>query len=178
MDTTITSPFRIAPSVYAGAIMRLWLKRWWWTVAILPSLSIALAFYLSDIKYLLLAFVMICLVIPPLLLIIYYYYALDPRARVNIPPHTIECSNETITITFIADHQPIPESDSYTSDEISTEAPPPPVTINLTNIYQLRHSNGYIIISLDKSHMAPFILIPYSAFQTPEQLRQLISMIK
>lgn len=182
MDVT-TDPFRISPSAYAAAIMRQWLSIWWWAVAVLPVGAVIAALATADIRYLMLALVLTCLVIPPALLIVYYYYALDPRARVNIPLHTISFDGSTLTITPCP--EPSGNSESSESSEYSEyskipyPAPlPAPATLPLSAVFAVTRSGGTLRLSLDRTRLAPLLIIPYSAFPSSDALRQFIAMLE
>lgn len=173
----ITDPFRISPSAYAAAIMRQWLSIWWWAVAVLPVGAVIAALATADIRYLMLALVLTCLVIPPALLIVYYYYALDPRARINIPLHTISFDGSTLTITPWS--EPSESFESSESSKIPDPAPlPAPVTLPLSAIFAVTRSGGTLRLSLDRTRPAPLLIIPYSAFPSSGALRQFIAMLE
>jgi hypothetical protein len=185
-----TSPFRIAPSAYAGDIMHQWFARWWWAVALLPCCSLVAAFATVDIRYLLLTFVLTCLVIPPALLIVYYYYALDPRARINIPLHTVTTNGNAITITFLPELEKssdcgdntesttAPEQTESRGYDYPPEEPPEPVTLQRSDIHNVKLAAGALHISLDSKHPSPLLIIPYSSFQSSDALRTFISLFK
>ena len=173
----ITDPFRISPSAYAAAIMRQWLSIWWWAVAVLPVGAVIAALATADIRDLMLDLVLTCLVIPPALLIVYYYYALDPRARINIPLHTISFDGSTLTITPCS--EPSESFESSESSKIPDPAPlPAPVTLPLSAIFAVTRSGGTLRLSLDRTRPAPLLIIPYSAFPSSGALRQFIAMLE
>jgi hypothetical protein len=192
-QTITTNPFRISPAAYAGAIMRQWIAIWWWAVALLPGCSLVAAFATADIRYLLLTFVLTCLVVPPTLLIVYYYYALDPRARLSIPLHTVATDGATVTITFLAEpepEKPAEEADnqfnsadstqSYSRESDNTQPAviPEPVTLSRANLHKVKLAAGAIHISLTTTRPTPLLIIPYSAFQSSDALRTFISLLK
>ena len=149
-----TATFRISPASYAVIIMCRWLAIWWWAVAVLPLCSIAAAILMTDIRYLMLALVLVCLVIPPALLIVYYYYALDPKARVNIPPHSVGCDDHTLTISEYAAPQPDSDEENdnvdatpHTESTSPDDAPIAVSKIPLSSLYGMRHSLSLIHIS-------------------------------
>ena len=81
---------------------------------------------MTDIRYLMLTLVLVCLVIPPALLIVYYYYALDPKARVNIPPHSVGCDGHTLTISEYAAPQPDSDEENDNVDACLLYTSPSP----------------------------------------------------
>ena len=177
MDVT-TDPFRISPSAYAAAIMRQWLSIWWWAVAVLPVGAVIAALATADIRYLMLALVLTCLVIPPALLIVYYYYALDPRARINIPLHTVACDGSTLTLTPC--QEPTENSECAESSRGAEPIRPSAIseTIPLASIFAVSRSGGTLRLSLDSTRPAPLLIIPYSAFPSSGDLRQFIAMLE
>lgn len=184
MDVT-TDPFRIFPSAYAAAIMRQWLLIWWWAVAVLPVGAVIAALATADIRYLMLALVLTCLVIPPALLIVYYYYALDPRARINIPLHTISFDGSTLTITPCPEpsgnsesSEPSESTETSESSEYSKIPDPAPVTLPISAVFAVTRSGGTLRLSLDSTRPAPLLIIPYSAFPSSGTLRQFIAMLE
>lgn len=154
-------------------------------MAALPLCSIAAAILMADIRYLMLTLVLVCLVIPPALLIVYYYYALDPKARVNITPHTVGCDGHTLTISEYAAPQPDSDEENDNVDVTphteSTSPDDAPVTVSkipLSSLYGMRHSCGNICIDLDNRTIPPILIIPYSAFPSSASLREFLAMIK
>ncbi|WP_295729597.1 hypothetical protein [uncultured Muribaculum sp.] len=167
-ETIVTTKFRISPSAYASAIMRQWASKWWWAVALLPLCSISAAFASADIRYLMLALVLVCLVIPPAMLIVYYYHALSPHARLNIPLHSVACDGIDLTIDFFTDE----------NDEDASEKPVSTTVINMSDICGTIRSSSAIGLLLDKKRPAPMLLIPYSSFQSSTALQRFIELLK
>lgn len=162
-EPVATAPFRIAPSAYASVVVRQWLRRWWWLVALPPAASLTVAAVSGDVRYLLLAFVLICLVAPLALLFVYYYYALDPRASINLPLHTVACDGVALTIATVA--------------EADDEAAATVATIPLANLCGISHGGGAMRLALAHAVPSPLIIIPYSAFPTTTELRRFAQLL-
>lgn len=167
-ESITTKPFRISPSTYASAIMKQWASTWWWAVALLPLCSISAAFATADIRYLMLALVLVCLVIPPAMLFVYYYYALSEHARLNIPLHSVACDGTDLTIDFYPD----------TTDEDAKEEPVSTTVIRLSDICGTTRSSSGIGLLLDRKRPAPMLIIHYSSFQSSADLQRFIELLK
>lgn len=155
-----TSTFRIAPSAYAGAMMRKWLAVWGWAVALPPLGSAAVAAAEGDVRYLLLGFVLLCMVAPLALLIVYYYYALDPRARLNVVLHTVATDGAALTVTILGE-----------PDDEGGE-PLPKATESIAAVYAVGYTRGAMRLALAPGRLAPLLVVPYSAFRSAEELRE------
>ena len=70
-------------SRYLSIVTRLFLKRYWWCLALPVLAFVVLAVLLADIRFLLVALIVTFAAIPALLPLIYYYYALAPEAIVR-----------------------------------------------------------------------------------------------
>lgn len=113
------------------------------------------------------------------------YYALDPKARVNIPPHTVGCDGHTLSISEYAAPQPDSDEENDNVDTTpqaeSTSPDDAPVAVSkipLSSLYGMRHSRGNICINLDNRIIPPMLIIPYTAFPSSASLREFLAMIK
>ncbi|MCM1021397.1 MAG: hypothetical protein NC343_04035 [Muribaculum sp.] len=98
-----TVAVKVATHEYAGALMRLWVRRnWYWAFA-MPIVAVVVAAVMLSLRYLLIGVVLACLVCPHIIVWVYYYHALSPRSRMSILPHEVTVTDEGITLTYVGD---------------------------------------------------------------------------
>lgn len=74
-----TEIYRLKPSVYVRQIMTRWLGRYWW--ALLLPIAVALVFgATADVRFFLVALMLLFLIVPFALSNVYFSYALKPEA--------------------------------------------------------------------------------------------------
>ncbi|WP_288307407.1 hypothetical protein [uncultured Muribaculum sp.] len=141
-------PCHVQTHEYAMALMKIWIRRNWpWAFA-LPILAVAAAAATMSIRYLLIAVVLACLVFPHIIVLIYYSHAMSPHIRMSILPHTVNVSENGITLTYIPqqEQQTVPAPDHIPSGLIKK--------ITYTGTLTIIHLNTgrYNIIALPR-HM-------------------------
>lgn len=135
--------YKVAPSRLAGMIMKLWIKRNWWWLALPPAACLVLAAAV-DVKFTLIALIMVFLVIPPLMITVYYYHALAPEARMSVLPHRVESLPEGLRIVYepIDDTMPARTDDFIPRDTI--------VKVTLTPDYTVYHLGRYTLLPVPR----------------------------
>lgn len=104
VDCITTDYFRVPVSAMVRHLMGKWLKIWGVALAAPPLILIAVAIGLHDIRWALVALMLVMVLIPSVLLVIFYYYALAPAAAKAVIPHRlIICRNRHVTIQYRPD---------------------------------------------------------------------------
>lgn len=144
-----TKTFTTSPAVYIRCLLGVWFKRYGvWIV--LPVAVCGVMGAVADIRWVIVAMMIIFLLTPMLLAYLYFYYMLTPEARRAIMPMQLSLhADGALDIAY----QPLPDSDS------PTHAPEhlPAGTVKRT-IERRRH----IALVLAGPRLA-FILVPTTA---------------
>lgn len=141
-----TAVYRIAPSAYAGHVIRMWLRDNWWIGALPASASIIVGAAI-DLRFLFVAVILVFLIAPLIMSTVYYYHALSPEASMSILPHRIIFGEKSLTIKYERE----PSDEDAPSEE--TETPPeskvrPDDTIPLNDIKKASRHGSDILINL------------------------------
>lgn len=119
-----------------------------------------------DIRWLVCALMLICIVIPLVLVFFYYYYGLRREAYVNTLPHTVEATDNGLLLTLrLTDISAVEndtadgDNDAVTRDEFFAYADMKPLQIGLKSA----------CVPL-KAPAKGFIWIPASAFNDESEL--------
>lgn len=100
MPSAITSIFRISQSSILLFLLR---KNAMWAVistSVIIVMFAVLAIALADVRYAILALMVVCIIAPMMLVMLYFYYALKPDIVFNILPHSLELTQDGIKITL------------------------------------------------------------------------------
>lgn len=83
-----TEIYKVGAPALATAIMKLWIRRNWWAMALGPALCLVTAATV-DVKFVYIALMMVFVVLPPVMITVYFYHALSPEARMTVLPHRV-----------------------------------------------------------------------------------------
>lgn len=100
MPSAETSIFRISQSSILMFLLR---KHAVWAVistSVIIVVLAALAIALADVRYAILALMVVCIIAPMVLVMLYFYYALKPDVVFNVLPHSLELTPEGIKVTL------------------------------------------------------------------------------
>lgn len=146
----MTEIYKTGPAELASYIMKLWCRRNWWIMAILPVTCLVLA-AVVDVKFLLIALMMVFVVLPPMMIFVYFYHALAPEARMTVLPHRAEMTDDGIRLIY----EPLDE-----------EVPPrPDDNIRWSQISGVKATSQFLAYHLTTGRYSIF-LVPRSAFKT------------
>lgn len=148
MDIT-TDIFAIAPQTYVRLLLMRLLRRRWWTIAIPALAAIIAAIVAADIRYLLVTFVLVLLVLPHVLVCQYYFHAMSPQAARCVIPHRVRFADDRLTITY-----------ALPDDSDDKRPAPADEEIRYNTITETRMSADHIEIMADGTLTA----IPLAAF--------------
>ncbi len=84
-----TSPFVTTSGDYLSTLMKLWIPKYGWTVA-LPLLVCAVIGATIDVRFLFIALMLLFIVVPMLMSFLYTYYMLTPEARRAVTRKEVE----------------------------------------------------------------------------------------
>lgn len=162
-DSTMTTDiYKVGASTLATYIMKLWCRRNWWLIALPPAACLVLAAAV-DVKFLLIALMMVFVILPPIMITVYFYHALAPEARMSILPHRTQLSEEGLRLVY----EPMAEDIPARDDDM----------ITWSRIKGIKTTQEYIAYRLDSGKYC-ILLIPRSAFKSPEQYDGWIMMQK
>lgn len=155
-----TESYKLGAHSLAAYIMKQWIRRNWWIIAIPPAICIVLA-ALVDIKFLFIALIMVFVMLPPAMITIYFYHALAPEARMTILSHRVEMNDDGLRISYDPPADDIPARD----DDV----------IGWSRIKGVKTEMEQIAYRLDSGKYC-MLIIPRSAFKTPEHYNAWIMM--
>lgn len=147
-----TEVYKTGAHALAGYIMKQWMRRNWWVMALPPAVCLALA-AIVDIKFVLIALIMVFVVLPPIMITVYFYHALAPEARMSILPHRITADDRGLRIIY-----------EPPSDDLPAR---PDDMIPWSRITKTTVTTTLIAYRLDSGRYTA-ILLPATAFKSPE----------
>jgi hypothetical protein len=118
-----TRAFRLKPSQYVKAIASMWITRWWWIFAV-PLAVILLMAVAMDVRFYVVALMMIFIIIPMILGLVYFNYALTPEACFSTINHTITVSRVGLRVDYVRetdDERQLPAREIPSNDILSYE---------------------------------------------------------
>ncbi len=99
-----TDYFKVPVSAMVRHLLGRWLKIWGFALAAPPVILTAMSVGLHDIRWALVALMLVMVLIPSVILIIFYSYALKPAtARAIIPHRLIICRDRYVKIEYRPD---------------------------------------------------------------------------
>lgn len=148
-----TEIYKVGPSVLATYIMKQWCRRNWWIMALPPAICLVLAAAV-DVKFLLIALMMVFVVLPPMMITVYFYHALAPEARMTVLSHRAEMTADGLRLIY---------------EPLAEDVPPRPDDIIVwSRVKAIKVTSQFIAYHLDTGKYC-ILLIPHSAFKTPEK---------
>ena len=94
-----TKPFRNTPQQFVARILHLWLKRYWWILALPVVVCGAMAVFKWE--WIIVALMIILLIYPFVLAMVYFNYALAPENRRFIKPLRLDVSPNGMKISYL-----------------------------------------------------------------------------
>lgn len=150
-----TAPFRTTSSDYLKCLAALWLPRniWWMALPLAGFITAGIA--LSDVRFMIIALVILFIIAPMVMSFLYIYYMLTPEARRTVLTKTVEIDpGKRLTLTYQ------PESDD-------DERPlPEPEVIEWSEIKSTVRAGRFLMYILNGPGLR-FLLVPCSALQNP-----------
>ncbi len=160
---TSTLPHKVQPSRYALHLLRLWIRRnAWWAFGIPVTASLILAM-LVDLKFIYIAVILVCLILPHVFINVYWHHLLSDRTCRWLLPHTMTLVDGQIVTEYIS------ETDSDNTDgEQTTVRPTFSIATDSVNRCRLTEDEMILNISNDPYDI---IIIPISAFHDTTSIK-------
>jgi len=108
----VTETCSVSAGDYLRELVSLWLPRNWWMIVLPPLPFVALCAFTGDLRWAMVALMVIFIVLPMLLSLLYFWHMLAPEVRLSLLPHTAEISREGIRILYSSvseDYTPKPD---------------------------------------------------------------------
>ncbi len=150
-----TEEFKVEAPELAVAIMKVWLRRNWWVLALAPALSIVLAAAGGDMRFVYVALILLFLVLPPVMIGVYFYHALAPETRLSVLSHRVIMEPDGLRVEY-----------AVPADDDGEVEPRPDDFIALSEIRKVVAEHGRIIYRLDRG-VYSLMIVPASAFKSP-----------
>lgn len=149
----ITEPFTTTSGDYMKCLLALWLPRYGWWLPVILAVFTGIGVTIGDVRYLIIALIIIFVGCPMLMSRLYIYYMLTPEARRAVLRKQVEIiENRQLTLTYL----PVDEDDDHRL--------PPPETIPWSEIKTILRIGAFRVYILRTPRLS-FILIPYSALK-------------
>lgn len=110
-----TGTFKVEASTLARIIMQLWVKNHIIQLA-LPPLILLFFGSLLDLRFVIVALMLVFVIIPPIMMTVYFYHAASPDARYSVLPHSLHMDEKGITFTYYPIDENTPARESETVD--------------------------------------------------------------
>lgn len=154
-DFIATEIFRTPPSAYLKYVLTRWLGRYWWTIALPMTICCAMSF--NDIRWIFVAFMILCIAVPFLIANLYLYHLLSPAAQ-----RAIRLKN--ITLIPGKEISIIYHPDSDDNKEESTDKNTKQEIIIWDNVHSIKPFSTYFVIEAFDSDKS-IIIVPYNVLK-------------
>lgn len=158
-DVITTRCFTLPRSAYERYVAALWLKRRWWIVVVPVVAAGAAAVALGDIRWLIVALMYLCIIVPGIVSMAYFKYLLTPEARLSALPKSLEI----IPGTVIKIHYSLPEHLSRVEVEGDDDEKywlPADEAIKWDSVLAIKISGSNYAIELKPQPHPRFLLVP------------------
>jgi len=98
--------FRMPAGSFGREIMRRFAPWWMWGGVALAVAGVAAAFILRDVRWAILGFMVLLIMLPTALAICYYNHALCRECFVNVLPHTVAVEDGKLEVTLLERQEP------------------------------------------------------------------------
>ncbi len=106
----ITEPFTTTSGDYMKCLLALWLPRYGWWLPVILAVFTGIGVTIGDVRYLIIALIIIFVGCPMLMSRLYIYYMLTPEARRAVLRKQVEIiENRQLTLTYL----PVDEDDDH-----------------------------------------------------------------
>lgn len=144
-------------------------------LGVLTALSIAAA-VLVDVRAVIIAFMILCLVLPMVMAFVYFYHALAPATALNLLPHSLRVVDQTLEITLYQAVQSAAE-EAHQSSEPEYE---PFRTVSYPLRWMQRYTVGatYVVMPVrSDTRSYGWLYLPLTAFDSAAALKQFIDSV-
>lgn len=143
----VTGPCSVSAGDYLRELVSLWLPRNWWMIVLPPLPFAALCAFTGDLRWAIVALMVIFIVLPMLLSLLYFWHMLAPELRLSLLPHRAEISAEGLRIVYS------PVSEDHT---------PEPDFVPASDVSATLFRPRFVLYRLRRKSLA-VVLVPYSA---------------
>lgn len=135
-------------------------RRWAWVAAVPLLTAVALSF--SDVRFVIVALLILFVIVPLALMFIYIFFGLTPEARFSILRKRINVNSSRMTAEF-----------ESLGDDYPT---PPTVKLDISRVTNVAFRKDCYVVTIDHRRFRP-ILIPYSAFADRDEIAEFSRII-
>lgn len=144
----VTGVYAVTSTDYLREALSLWMARWWWVLPLSPLPFLVLGFWLGDIRWFMVALMVVFIIIPMSLSLVYFDCLLSPEVRLSLLPKKVAVSPDGLRVTYLPEKA---DSDPRPADHI------PAAEVSAT-IFRPR----FLVYRLRRRGSA-MLLIPYAA---------------
>lgn len=158
MKCVETASFSILSGRFVRMLMMRHIGRMWWVYALPVVACLGLAF--ADIRFLLIALMLVFVILPPLLFFVYFNYGLDPLNRYNVMEKTLVADEAGLSML-------IDEKYGLKNNV---------VRLSWDDVAGREVQAGCVVIYVHKYRGNRFVAVPLSAFPSEQVLRDFIAL--
>lgn len=178
-ETIVTEPFLTTSGDYFAVLISEWLPRYGWLMA-LPVVAVAVIGAMThDVRWLLVALMLVFIVAPMAMSFLYTYYMLAPEARRAVLRKRVEIiPGRHIRLEYLHPERKTSAKDAtddvdikIPADDWRAEAPLPPAeTIAWSDVLRVRSTSRFMVYFL-RGERTQFLLVPHAAVSRCRQSR-------
>ncbi|MDE5749940.1 MAG: hypothetical protein K2H87_04135 [Duncaniella sp.] len=106
-----TGVYAVTSAEYIREALSLWIARWWWVLPLPLIPFLVLGFWLGDVRWFMVALMVVFIIIPMGLSLVYFDCLLSPEVRLSLLPKRVAVSTDGLRVTYQpekADAEPRP----------------------------------------------------------------------
>ena len=154
----MTQAFKISPKDYQKILFNRFINRWWLVFAMIIGGISLLSFF--NINFIYVALMVIFIIIPMIVTYLYFYYGLLPESRSAILEKSAEFTDEGIVYLYKQDDKPDRKE-----------------LFKWECIKDVEVGKKWFLLVFKKNNYT-FLCIPYSAFDSTEELSKFMLFIR
>ena len=166
-----TNIFRLNQRQFILLLTKLVALKWLIFPILLLIVAVLVTCFTTDIRYAIVALMILFIIIPMLLAFLYISYGLLDNCYINIINHEMEFSNQYIKLIGHITTNSEYEDDCSEKEKLIER------TIDWNSISRIIYNFNDIVIIINKPKFG-FLLIPFSELQSKEEISKLLSLIK
>lgn len=176
-EAVVTEPFTTTSGDYFGILISEWLPRYGWLMAV-PVIAVAVVGAMThDVRWLLVALMLVFIVAPMAMSFLYTYYMLAPEARRAVLRKRVEIlPGNHIRLEYLHPERNRPADaggngadGNVPADDWRAEAPLPPAeTIPWDDVLRVRRTSRFTVYFLRGERMQ-FLLVPHDTISHNRQ---------
>lgn len=163
----VTRQFTTSSGDYFAILISEWTPRYGWTLLLPLLATAALGCVLHDVRWVLVALMLLFIVIPMAMSFLYTYYMLTPEARRAVLCKRVEIEEgECVKLIYERPRRDNEdEAVNATAEDTDADAPLPPAeTLPWSDVKRVRRTSRFLVYFL-KGERMQFLLVPLESIE-------------